>query len=329
MKLAGANNLQPTLVGELLVKPKDHPSGLSHLSAASGLVRVGKRWYVVADDELHLGVFKEPSQVTGKSKKLKKGTLYRLLDGTLPSGKKQRKAAKPDFESLMLLPAFGSPSAGVLFALGSGSKPNRQIGVLLELDHRGKISGRKALVDLTTLYAPLRKQFADLNIEGAFLSIDETEFVLLHRGNQGDARSACIRYDWSAINHWLIEQGQGKRTTRAPIAKSVQIIQLGYVDGIALSLTDGIALDGGHLAFSAVAEATMDSVQDGTCVGSAVGIINRLGDVIYSCTLLGNPKVEGISVESKNNQWEVTLVTDPDNAEYASQMLKITLPSLH
>jgi hypothetical protein len=34
-----------------------HPRGRAFLSAASGLVRVQERLYVIADDELHLGVF--------------------------------------------------------------------------------------------------------------------------------------------------------------------------------------------------------------------------------------------------------------------------------
>ena len=336
IKSTDPNSLQPMLFGELFVKPEDHPSGRSHLSAASGLVRAGKRWYVIADDELHLGIFKERSSIVGKSQGLKKGRLFRLLDGALPSNKKRRKAIKPDFESLMLLPAFGPLSAGVLFAVGSGSKPNRQLGLLIELDQDGKPGGRKAHVDLTALYVPLRKQFADLNIEGAFLSDDSTEFVLLHRGNQGDPRSACIRYAWPSIKQWLIEQGQERAQAeekdqnpiQAPLATAVQVIPLGSVDGVPLSFTDGAALPNAAWVFCAVAEATMDSVQDGACKGSAVGVINQFGEVIYSRALLGNPKVEGISIESKNDQWEVTLVTDPDDAEHASQMLKITLPEV-
>jgi hypothetical protein len=53
----------------------------SHLSAASGLVCVGSMIYVVADDELHLGVF---------SKKLPEpGRLVRLVEGVCLT-KKQR-----------------------------------------------------------------------------------------------------------------------------------------------------------------------------------------------------------------------------------------------
>ena len=44
-------------VRKLSLDPATHPRGRSFLSAASGLVRLGRRHYVVADDEQHLGVF--------------------------------------------------------------------------------------------------------------------------------------------------------------------------------------------------------------------------------------------------------------------------------
>lgn len=44
-------------VRRLSLAPGAHPRGLPFLSAASGLVRVCDKFYVVADDELHLGVF--------------------------------------------------------------------------------------------------------------------------------------------------------------------------------------------------------------------------------------------------------------------------------
>jgi len=63
-------------------------AALSHLSAASGLVQVGQRLFVVADDEPTLGVF----DATGEHP----GRLHRLFGGELPDKPKARKAAKPD-----------------------------------------------------------------------------------------------------------------------------------------------------------------------------------------------------------------------------------------
>src|SRR5688500_19574468 len=69
-----------------------------HLSAASGLVGVHSFSYVVADDELHLGVFRAS---TGEP-----GHLIRLFDGTLPDSAAERKRQKPDLEAIARLPAY-------------------------------------------------------------------------------------------------------------------------------------------------------------------------------------------------------------------------------
>jgi hypothetical protein len=56
--------IQPAHLRDLLLAPHQHPRGQPHLSAASGLVRVGPWLYVVADDEHHLGVIDgSPSRV--------------------------------------------------------------------------------------------------------------------------------------------------------------------------------------------------------------------------------------------------------------------------
>src|SRR5688572_28322358 len=118
-------------------------SDRKHLSAASGLVRIGPFLYVIADDELHLGVFRlEPSIP---------GTRVRLFAGELPVAKEERKALKPDFEALMLIPARPEFPTGAMLALGSGSRPNRRLGALFQLDHRGAVYGGVRTIDLSPL----------------------------------------------------------------------------------------------------------------------------------------------------------------------------------
>src|SRR5215218_10191051 len=75
-----------------------------HLSAASGLACPGSFIYVVADDELHLGVFPAAGNEPGH--------LIRLLDGALAACKMTRKKQNPDLEALTLLPAFGDYPLG-------------------------------------------------------------------------------------------------------------------------------------------------------------------------------------------------------------------------
>ena len=311
--------LQPTALGHLLIDPAQHPRGQAHMSAASGLVRVRQRLYVVADDEMHVGVFDDP---IGAGTGLAPGTLLRVLPGDLPLDKGKRKKVKPDLESLTALPRLPGCPAGALLALGSGSRPERETAVLLVLNDQGIPNGRLALLDLAALYAPLRARFADLNIEGAL--VVSGELLLLQRGNQGDARNACIRYDWNQMAPWLA----GLQTLPPP-AKAVQLLDLGCVAGVPLGLTDGTALGGGVWAFCAVAESTHNSYQDGACVASAIGTVGPDGVVQRLQLLQGAPKVEGIAAVARGPDWVLSLVTDPDDPAVASQLLQVCLTQVH
>lgn len=305
--------MQPRRLGALWIDPAQHPQGRVHLSAASGLVRSGSTLFVVADDELHLGVFEDTLDA---GKPPPPGGLLRLFDGDLPRDAVSRKKAKPDLETLALLPPLPGCVGGALLALGSGSRPNRERGVLVALGGPGKPNGRLAPVDLKLLYAPLRKRFPDLNIEGAWVA--SGELVLLHRGNKGDVRSACIRYDWNLVAPWMAGLQPGP-----PAAKGVQPLVLGAIDGIPYSLTDGTGLSDGQWMFSAVAEDTNNNVTDGACVASAIGIVGADGVLQAMWGLQGAPKVEGIAVQRIGENWVVTMVTDPDDASVASQWLQV------
>ena len=103
--------------------------GPAHLSAASGLVRLRGQLAVVADDELHLGLFEPFGHEPGR--------VFRLFDGDLPPEHLARKAAKPDCEALLVLPPFGDFGHGALMAMGSGSAQARHRGALLALDVAG------------------------------------------------------------------------------------------------------------------------------------------------------------------------------------------------
>ena len=305
----------------LLVDPSQHPRGLTYLSAASGLVRVRQRLFVVADDELHMGVFDDATASQGQPETDEPavGSLIRLLEGDLPHDKGKRKKAKPDLESLVLLPPLPGCPAGALLALGSGSKANRETAVLIALDVQGLPNGRMALVDLAPVYAPLRKRFVDLNIEGAL--VVSGELLLLQRGNKGKAPNACVRFDWNLVAPWLAGV-----QTQPPAAKSVQLMDLGGVDGVPLGFTDGAALHGGAWAFTAVAENTDDSYLDGACVASVVGTVAADGRVQQLHRLEGAPKVEGMAALADGNAWVLTLVTDPDDPATAAQLLQVQLP---
>ncbi len=305
-------------VRDLLVDPRSHPRGQAHLSAASALVRVQQRLYVVADDEHHLGVWDETLTGTPGARSGGPVALVRLFDGDLPQGKGQRKAAKPDLEALAAVPPLRGCPHGALLALGSGSRPTRETAVLLALDAQGATTGRLATIDLAGLYAPLRPQFDKLNIEGAFIASGELH--LLQRGNKGDRRSACVRFDWNQVLPWLTGQRPAP-----PQPKSVQVIELGQLGGVPLGFTDGAALAGGGWVFSAVAEATNDSYHDGACVGSAVGVMGPDGALRQLVTLQGAPKVEGLAALMQGDELLLSMVTDADDPRIASQLLQARL----
>ena len=304
--------LLPRCLRSLSVDPRAHPRGQAHLSAASGLVKVAGQFYMVADDEHHLGQF----DAVGRDELPVR--LLRLFEGELPKGKGKRKAAKPDLESLLLLPPLPGCPHGALLALGSGSRPTRETGVLIALDAQGTVTGRAAPVDLSALYAPLRARFADLNIEGAFVASGELR--LLQRGNLADARNACIALDWNQVAPWLAGQKPAP-----PAPKTIQAIELGSVDGVPLGLTDGAALSAGAWVFCAVAEITDSSYHDGHCAGSAVGVVGPDGTLRRLEFLQGAPKVEGIAVQVDGSELVLTLVTDADDPAIASQLLEVRL----
>jgi hypothetical protein len=277
-------------------------------SAASGFVNIRQRLYVVADDENDLGVFdlgsKEP------------GTRLRLVEGELPSAPKERKRKKPDFEALAHLPPFSGFPQGALLALGSGSLPQRQRAVLLALGTLNEVSVAQ-VIDLASLFLPLRERFPDLNIEGAFVS--EERFCLLQRGHSAAPANACISYSWPGIQDWL-HGGQS-----VPIPNTIELFELGDLDGVPLCFTDGAPLISGGWVFCAAAEDTSDTYHDGVCKGSAVGIVDAQGKIQRLDRLTVLCKAEGIAVKSEGEAIELLLVTDADDPSVAACLLTTSL----
>jgi hypothetical protein len=281
-----------------------------HVSAASGLVRTGNTLYVVADDELHLGVFGAEGTEPGE--------LIRMVEGELPLQHKLRKRSKPDFEALVLLPPFGPHAHGVLLALGSGSKPTRHRCVLLPLDTRGELSGEKTLVDLEPIHATIAAEIGELNIEGA--SVCGDRMLLFQRGNKGAGINAVIALDLDEFCSRLI----------APVSSSLRILDvrrydLGNIRGVPFGFSDATALADGSIIFAAIAEDTPDSYADGRCAGAAIGSIDPSGRLEKITPLASPAKIEGIHAYEGSNSVELLLVTDADDATVAAALYAATL----
>lgn len=297
-------------VRKLDLDPSTHPRGRRFLTAASGLVRLGRRHYVIADDEQHLGVFDPASPGPVQ--------LVRLFDGDLPESAKKRKQRKADLESLVHLPPLPRCPGGALLTLGSGSRPNRRRGALLGLDAAGALLGQVKVVDLAPLYEPLGRRFDEVNIEGALIVDDD--LMLLQRGNKGGP-NATVRFAWQELEPWLL----GDRD-EPPEPRRVREYQLGEADGVAFGFTDCAALpEGGGWLFSAVAEDTDNAFDDGACAGAAIGVVGADGGVLTMRSLAPRRKVEGIEARMLQGKVVIGMVTDADDpdapAEYGTATL--------
>ncbi len=280
-----------------------------HLSAASGLVCLNAFTYVIADDELHLGVFRTATTQPGH--------LIRLFEGTLPGSASARKRQKPDLEALTLLPPCVDYLHGALLMLGSGSRRNRRTAAIIGLDPQGATQGSPQVVDLSAIFDSLDALFPALNIEGAVVSGNELR--LLQRGNKRHSPNAVIRFQLSDFLRAL----SSNRTE--PISpSSVATFELGKIDGIPLGFTDGAALPNGSILFTAVAEDTEDAYNDGRCTGAAVGIAD--GDELRCLYRLAYPlKVEGVHATVEGDAVRLLLVTDADDPAIPASVFSAVL----
>ena len=298
-------------IRELTLRSAPGPGRPRHLSAASGLVHVGDVLYVIADDEHQLGVFSAEGS--------EPGSLLTVLPGRLPHATSQRKAAKADLEALTRLPALPGFPYGALLAVGSGSRPNREAGALIELD-AWEVADEPAIqVSLRGLYSTLRARLPALNVEGAFTTAEH--FCLLHRGNKRDSTNACIRLPLRAALEALAEG----RTPGATAPLDMRTFDLGAIRGVPLCFTDGAALPDGRFVFTAVAEDTDDSYDDGPCLGAAVGLVDVDGRVCMLEHLEQCHKIEGVAARLDDGIIRLLLVTDPDDPRLPAEVLTGTL----
>jgi hypothetical protein len=297
--------IQLTEVKKLMLEQSTQQHRHPHLSAASGLVQVGPWLYVVADDELHLGQFLLDGNTHGQ--------LHRCFAGELPLEHEERKAEKPDIEVLTLIPQSNNPSQNALLALGSGSKKKRRRSAMVPLDHMGNIVGQAEIIDLSNFYDFLKQEIGKLNIEGA--AVVQDEIYLFQRGNKKNKLNASIRLSLGDFYQILLTPD---KQHKPPI--HITPYDLGYIDEVPLCFTDATPLRNGAIVFTASAENTEDSYLDGKCMGSAVGIINRKGDLVFLEAIDKTVKLEGIEANESRNSIELLLVTDADDAAHPAQL---------
>ena len=306
------SHLPLTLLRELDLREPSDCKRPAFLAAASGLVQRGDYLYVVADDEYHLGVFTHDHTQAGE--------LVALFDGVLPAAPAERKALKPDLEALVVLPAFAGYPQGALLGVGSGSKQTRLRGVVLGLDAEGAINTLPYHLDWSAVYATLSTTFADLNIEGAFISGDTLN--LLQRGNQSDrTQNARVEVALAAVFAAI----HNDQPVSPAALGTMRVYDLGKAAGVPLTFTDAASLPDGSWVFTAVAEATDNSYLDGACVGAAIGVIDRADELICVQVVDACYKIEGIAASVQDDQVHLLLVTDADDPNTPASLLSATL----
>jgi len=299
-------------VRELLL---NKTTGKPHLSAASGMWICNDTLYVVADDELVLGVFSMQNDQPGQT--------LTIIPGALPQEAKQRKAAKPDFESLTYLPASAMYPHGALLALGSGSTEQRKRGMLWPFDQQQQLVPVPQLFDLQPLYQPLESVFADLNIEGVV--IQGNRLKLWQRANNQQRNNAVIEYPLADV--YAVINAQQQILNLQP--QRIDYYDLGEVAGVPLSFTDAYALEDGACLFTAAAENTDNSYLDGECVAAAIGLIDAQRQLRWLKPVQPIVKIEGISAKHVGDQLQVLLVSDADNPATAAQLLETHIQYPH
>jgi hypothetical protein len=148
------------------------------------------------------------------------------------------------------------------------------------------------------------------------------DLVLLHRGNKGDHRNARVRLN---LAH-AFDTMTARQRLEAKSLIDIEHVDIGAVDGVPLGFTDGSALPDGRMVFTAVAEDTDDSYEDGGCRGAALGILGANGQVERLDSLDSRYKVEGVAASVEDGVIRLWLVTDADNVEIPAVLLACELP---
>ncbi|MCY1055704.1 hypothetical protein [Nannocystis sp. SCPEA4] len=271
------------------------------LSAASGLVRRGGWSFVVADDDLELHAYPD----VGPPRR------FPLRPGALPLDPAARKREKPDFEALC-------PWDGALLALGSGSRLNRQTGVIVHVAEDMSYATCSEF-SLAPLHAALAGLVPELNLEGAAAWGDH--LVLLQRGNGAGNRSAIVRLDREGVAAAV----RARVAWTADLVRDLAFIDLGDIEGVPYSVTDAAALPDGGLLLTAAAEDTRDTYADGACLGSALIRLDPPHTIAWHRALPGRHKFEGVWAEPDGDGVRVHLVADADDPTIRAPLFTCSL----
>lgn len=269
------------------------------VKAASGLVKVGSTFYVIADDEVSLAEFKFEGDT--------KANYLKLLEKELPQDPVARKKQKPDWESLVQIEI--AKDKKILLAVPSGSTENRMTGAFLRLDQSGFIdkNSKPMTVDFSEIYNSLKVQFAELNIEGA--CVLSNKLKLFQRGNGAAGKNAVIDIDLAGFCNDL----DNAVPIKAQHVLGVTEYNLGLLDGHKLDFTDACVV-GDKVWFLAVAEDSQSTYDDGQYYGAIIGCLDASGKETARYKIDCATKPEGLWVDLESQRLCFYVVTDADSS---------------
>ncbi len=217
--------------------------------SGSGIEFIRDRIYVVGDDARDVLVL---------NKKLETLQRIALLPG---KGKRIAKTAKADLEATATVTPGGTPH---LLAIGSGSRPNRTLAVLMNVDNCAF-----EFIDLAAFFARLPATgIAETNIEGA-TAVGE-RLVLANRGNKRHPGNQLVV---TAAEFW-----------RYPAATGLRSYALDLTAHAPLAGVSGLAYAQHHdcLCLTASTEDTSNNYDDGAIGNSYLGLIFSASQVLRS-----------------------------------------------
>lgn len=271
--------------------------------AASAVAAFGDGWLVVQDDATHAAWWRAGSVTPVR--------VVEAVDGhEVFSSAAGTKHLKPDFEAACPVVVDGAPA---VLLLGSGSTAARMRASVVT-------AGGFRVIDLTPVQLRVAEALglpADrLNLEGACPVGERLRWF--QRGNSAaGVPTAAVDVDLA-----------GLLSGRAEVS-GVRHYNLGAVGGVALAVTDAVALADGRVLVSAAAEDTPNAVDDGPVVGAALALLDDDGvRGVAAVPLIDGvvPKVEGLAVRAATpGGLSLLAVVDADDPDVPSQALELDL----
>lgn len=281
--------------------------------AASAIAAFGDGWLVVQDDATHAAWCRPGS--------IRPVRVVDPVDGLEEfSAAAGTKHLKPDFEAAC---PVSLPGTGGVLLLGSGSTSGRMRASLVTLP-----AATFAVAGLEPVYrdvaAALGLRREQLNLEGACAIGDRLRWF--QRGNLAAGKpTASVDVDLAALLTLVTGADPAARVT----VGHPRFYDLGAVGGVALAVTDAVALADGRVLVSAAAEDTPNAVDDGPVVGAALALLDDRE--VLAVAALPAPageihKVEGLAVRATTaDGLRLLAVSDDDDPAVASRQLAVRL----